>query len=63
MLADSIDDIGITDDNGPFGFSKTVSIFIGFFALAHLKYFNHAIFKINDSVFQNYIFKNHLEFL
>ena len=30
-LADSIDNIGITEDNAPSGFGKTVSIFVGFF--------------------------------
>ena len=33
-----MDEIGITDDTGPFGFSKTVSIFIGFFLSTGLKF-------------------------
>ena len=36
--ADSIDELGIIDDNGPSGFGKTMPIFIGFFASTRLKY-------------------------
>ena len=53
---DSIDELGITDDNGPSGIGKTMSIFVGFFASTCLKYFNSAILKLS----KNYIFKNGL---
>ena len=57
--ADSIDEFGIKDDNGPSGFGKTIPIFIGFFASTHLKYFNSTILKL-PKIFQNYVFENDL---
>ena len=46
-----MDDIGITDGNGPSGFGKTVSIIVGLFASTHLKYFNSPILKMFKNKF------------
>ena len=51
-LADYIDELGITDDNGPSGFSITMSIFVGFFASTCLKYFNSTILKLPKKYFK-----------
>ena len=51
-LADSIDELGITDDNGPSGFGITMPIFVGFFASSCLKYFNSAILKLPKKYFK-----------
>ena len=48
--ADSVDKLGITDDSGSSGFGKTMSIFVGFFASTHLKYFNRAILKVLNKI-------------
>ena len=44
--ANFIDDIGITEDNGPSGFSKTVSIFVSFFISKRFWYFRIAILTL-----------------
>ena len=44
--ADSIDELGTTDDNGPSSFGKTVPIFVGFLVSTRLKYFNSVILKL-----------------
>ena len=55
--ADSIDELGITDDNGPSGFGKTMPIFVGFFASTRLKYFNSTIFKLPKNISKLYFRK------
>ena len=50
ILVDSIDELGITDYNGPSAFDKTMLIFVGFFALTRLKYFNSAILKLPKNI-------------
>ena len=51
------DELGITDDNGPSGFSKTMPIFVGFFASTRLKYFNSAILKLPKNISKLYFQK------
>ena len=55
--ADSIDELGIKDDNGPSGFGKTIPIFIGFFASTRLKYFNSTILKLPKNISKLYFQK------
>ena len=55
--ADSIDELGITDDSGLSGFGKTMPIFVGFFALTRLKYFNSAILKLPKNISKLYFRK------
>ena len=61
--ADSIDELGITDDNGPSGFGKTMPIFVGFFASTRLKYFNSAILKLPKKYFKIIFSKMACDFL
>ena len=53
--ADSIDELGITDDNGLSDFGTTMPIFIGFFASTHLKYFNSTILKLPKKYFRKWL--------
>ena len=57
ISADSIDELGISDDNGPSGFGKTMPIFVGFFASTCLKYFNSAILKLPKNISKLYFQK------
>ena len=51
------DELGITDDNGLSGLSKTMPIFVGFFASTRLKYFNSAILKLPKNISKLYFQK------
>ena len=53
----SIDELGITDDNGLSGFGKTMPIFVGFFASTRLKYFNSANLKLPKNISKLYFQK------
>ena len=58
--ADSIDELGITDGNGPSGFSKTIPIFVGLFASPTLEVLQQCHFETAQKIFQNYIFEKGL---